>query len=295
MSTDTAKSINPLRQRCRIVIVNWNSGNRLRQCLRSIPSGFEVVVVDNASEDLKQSGIPLQGFQCAPFLIRNLRNEGFAGAANLGATGCDRDFLLFLNPDVAFAGDVSADAMLRLLQERPDGAAATGKLMLPPTHTASQGAVSLIRPLPTLSSALADILFLDELGTKASQCPSGVAEIAQAPGACLLIRRRIFKELGGFDASFYPAWFEDVDLCRRLRDRGLKIFYQPESVFYHEGGYSTRRMTGSEFNRIFYGNMIRYFEKHHGKLATATLKIAVPMGNAARRVLHRFRRSTKHG
>ncbi|HEY3130455.1 MAG TPA: hypothetical protein VGL91_13425, partial [Acidobacteriota bacterium] len=98
-----------------------------------------------------------------------------------------------------------------------------------------------------------------------------------------------FEELGGFDASFYPAWFEDVDLCRRLRDRRIKIFYHPEAVFYHEGGYSARQMTGPEFNRIFYRNMIRYFEKHHGRAAAATLKAAVPLGNAARRILHHFR------
>ncbi|HEY3131780.1 MAG TPA: glycosyltransferase, partial [Acidobacteriota bacterium] len=260
MSTGAEQSISLLPRSCRIVVVNWNSGNRLRQCLLSIPQGFEVIVVDNASQDLDQSGITLdgvsqrvdtpgipareaapkhlQGFECSPLLVGNTRNEGFAAAANLGAANCNRDFLLFLNPDVVFASQASADPMLRLLRERQDAAAATGRLVAPPGNIFSQPTMELIRPFPTLASALADILFFDELGTKTRHDQPGIQQIDQAPGACLLIRRKVFEELGGFDASFYPAWFEDVDLCRRLRDRRIKIFYHPEAVFYHEGGYS---------------------------------------------------------
>ena len=277
-------------------------------------------MVDNASEDFDQSGIPLdevgqrvapidaarisareaglnhvqlRGFDCSTLLVRNPRNEGFAAAANLGAANCSRDFLLFLNPDVVFASQASADPMLRLLQERQDAAAATGKLVAPLPNSSSQPATDLVRPFPTLASALADILFLDELGTKPRQRQFGIREIDQAPGACLLIRRTAFEELGGFDPLFYPAWFEDVDLCRRLKDRGMKIFYHPESVFYHEGGYSARQMSGPQFNRIFYRNMIRYFEKHHGRLATAILKTAAVVGNAVRRIWHHLRERNK--
>jgi GT2 family glycosyltransferase len=183
--------------------------------------------------------------------------------------------------------------MLRNLREQPTVAAVTGCLIPPESISPEKEFRSfpdLIRPLPTLWSALADILFLDELGRKQQRCPSGMTPIEQAPGACLLIRRSVFEELGGFDSRFYPAWFEDVDLCKRIRERGLQISCQPRSRFYHEGGYSVGRMSGAEFNRIFYGNMARYFEKHHSTIASAILRVAVPLGIFARRLLRRFSR-----
>ncbi|MBI3940138.1 MAG: glycosyltransferase [Acidobacteria bacterium] len=273
-----------LRRACRVVIVNWNSGARLRRCVQSIPLQFEVVIVDNASSDLT----PQDPWPQNLAIIRNTQNEGFAGAANRGAAGSNREFLLFLNPDVSFANECSADSMLALLEKYPAAAAATGRLV-DPLCGASAGKerrrdIPLIRPLPTLLSALSDVLFLDELlGSFMPRFPETEAcRIEQAPGACLLIRRRVFEALGGFDAAFYPAWFEDVDLCRRLVNRGLEIFYQPLAVFYHEGGYSARRMGRREFNRAFYGNMVRYFRKHHGPAAALALSMAVPLGNTLR-------------
>ncbi|HEV8132171.1 MAG TPA: glycosyltransferase family 2 protein [Acidobacteriota bacterium] len=296
--------------------MNWNSGDRLRRCLQSLPAGFEVVVVDNASDDWDRVGVsghpitrneavPLDGhespfmkidnlsscFSRAPQVIRNKRNEGFAVGANQGASGCCREYLLFLNPDVWFESAASADPMLLLLKEQLNVAAATGRF-IPPKSISSEWRIGpfpdLIRPLPTLWSALADILFLDELSRKQKPRLSDMTPIEQAPGACLLIRRSVFEELGGFDSRFYPAWFEDVDLCKRIRERGLQICWQPRSLFYHEGGYSAGQMSGAEFNRIFYGNMVRYFAKHHSATATAILRVAVPLGNVARRLLRSF-------
>lgn len=277
-----------LRATCRVVVVNWNSGPRLSRCLSSIPDAFEVVVVDNASDDWDAASL---GRNRTFRVLPNARNEGFAGAANRGAAGCTREFLLFLNPDVMFAAWNSADSMLQLLQERPAAAAVTGCLLpagRPAAGMEDLQTNSLIRRLPTLGSALADILFLHELlGSPAGGCSAGgVTEIEQAPGACLLVRRRVFDELGGFDPSFYPAWFEDVDLCRRLRDRGHAILYQPGAKFLHEGGYSAARLGKHRFNKIYYGNMVRYFRKHHGRVSALVVRSATVIGNGVRRWLH---------
>ncbi|MBI4457001.1 MAG: glycosyltransferase [Acidobacteria bacterium] len=325
-----------LRKACRVVIVNWNSGSRLHHCLESIPSEFQVVVVDNASsdhslddlcnqdrlEDRSQPksltgsngeaslGCHLSKWQRSHRqprdlrIIRNQQNEGFAGAANRGAAGCASEFLLFLNPDVSFCCETSADVMLCLLRVRPRAAAATGRLVHWP-HRRSGGrrprrSCNLICPLPTLWSALSNVLFFDEvlqrpmvrrmspkdLCSTVSPEESEPERIQQAPGACLLIRRAIFEKLGGFDSSFHPAWFEDVDLCKRLANLGLEIFYHPQAVFRHEGGYSVDLIGEPEFNRIFYCNMIRYFKKHHGPGAVVFLRAAVSIGNAMRRLFH---------
>ena len=271
-----------LREACRVVIVNWNSGARLGRCLQSIPDQFEVVVVDNASADLAAGELP-----ASALLLRNEANEGFAAAANRGARGATREFLLFLNPDVEFAAPDSADSMLSLLCARSAIAVATGRLLT--TKPEQQGSRTrgkpLILPLPTLASALADILFLEELLGSPPQ-PDGRAacRIEQAPGACLLIRRSLFEAVGGFDPLFYPAWFEDVDLCKRLAGLGWEVWFQPRSLFRHEGGYSAGRLGQTEFNRIFYRNMVQYFRKHHGGGAAAVVRMAAVLGNVARRL-----------
>ena len=276
-----------LRGDCRVVVVNWNSGGRLVRCIDSIPPECETVVVDNGSDD--SLSFPVHpGIR----VLRNRSNLGFAAAANKGAEGCSRRYLLFLNPDITFADSGSADAMLQLLEQTPDAAAATGRLESLETAGAGRTAGSLVRPLPTLASAMADVLFVDELlerlRTAEGTNLEGPAEIEQAPGACLLIRTEVFQRIGGFDVAFYPAWFEDVDLCRRLRDLGLRILLEPRSLFFHEGGYSLERLGRTEFNRIFYGNMIRYFRKHHGLAASAVLRAAVLFGNAGRRLRSLF-------
>jgi N-acetylglucosaminyl-diphospho-decaprenol L-rhamnosyltransferase len=275
-----------LRSDCRVVIVNWNSGPRLARSVQSIPAGFEITIVDNASED------PPAAFdRVGAVVIANSLNAGFAGAANAGADGCRRSYLLFLNPDVSFAAPDSADAMLTLLDRDPSLAAATG--LLAPFQPGARAEAPLARPLPTLRSALADVLFVDEVMTLVAPPPpaaqaDGPVEIEQAPGACLLIRTEVFRRIGGFDAAFHPAWFEDVDLCRRLRDRGYRIMLEPRSLFFHEGGYSLEPLGSARFYSIFYGNMVRYFRKHHGPAAAGLLRTAVLFGNAVRRLRGRF-------
>jgi hypothetical protein len=296
------------------VIVNWNSGAHLKQCLQSISSGYQVVVVDNASTDnsvtqalescdgaRRECGLATGGAKTGDNcglgnstesavwrLLRNGSNRGFAGAANDGASVATRDFLLFLNPDIRFADPQSPDAMLAALQRDPQAGAAAGKLkpLEETTPAVNREPANLIRPLPTLASAISDVLFVDEILRRRKPSSPTRGEIEQAPGACLMVRRSVFKALGGFDEAFYPAWFEDVDLCKRMRDRGLRILYEPGSVFYHLGGYSLQMMSPRRFHRIYYGNMVRYFKKHHGSAAAAILKTATLVGNLVRGVLN---------
>ena len=89
-------------------------------------------------------------------------------------------------------------------------------------------------------------------------------DVEQPAAACLMISRSALESIGGFDEYFYPAWFEDVDLCRRIRNQGGRIQYRPEAVFLHQGGYSLQRLEYQNFLESFYSNQIRYFRKHHG-------------------------------
>ncbi len=94
--------------------------------------------------------------------------------------------------------------------------------------------------------------------------PATGALVEQPAAAGLAVRRRVLEELGGLDERFYPAWFEDVDLAKRMQRRGQTIRYWPEAVFDHKLGSSVTRLGFGRFLRIYYTNLRRYLSKHHG-------------------------------
>jgi hypothetical protein len=104
------------------------------------------------------------------------------------------------------------------------------------------------------------------------------AEIEQPAGACLLVKRRAWESLGGFDPRFFPLWFEDVDLCRRLRQAGWTILYEPQARFLHAGAHSLAAVTDRDRQLYWYRNLLRYFRKHHSRLAVAVLRVAIFKG-----------------
>jgi GT2 family glycosyltransferase len=109
-----------------------------------------------------------------------------------------------------------------------------------------------------------------------------VIEVDQPAGACLLVRKRALETVGLFDERFYPAWFEDVDLCLRLRQCGFKIYFLPEAVFGHRGAASLEHLEYKEFLSFWYQNLLRYFEKHYGKSSTLFLRALILVGMPAR-------------
>jgi N-acetylglucosaminyl-diphospho-decaprenol L-rhamnosyltransferase len=84
-----------------------------------------------------------------------------------------------------------------------------------------------------------------------------------------MIRAEAFDRLGGFDEGFWPAWWEDVDFCRRLRSAGYRIRYVADAVFTHQGGASVEALGARSFERVFAANRRRYVRKHHGRAAAA--------------------------
>ncbi len=87
-------------------------------------------------------------------------------------------------------------------------------------------------------------------------------EIEQPAGAFLMIRRDAWERLGGFDESFYPLWFEDVDFCCRLKESGLKLFHVPTATATHLGAHSIRKLPLGLREIYWYGSLLRYASKH---------------------------------
>jgi N-acetylglucosaminyl-diphospho-decaprenol L-rhamnosyltransferase len=256
-----------------VLVVSWQSAAWLERCLTAIdPGEAEIIVADNASTD----GSAARARTIAPHatVIELDRNRGFAGGVNAARAAARTSRLLLLNPDAA----PTPGAIARLadaLDEASDIGAVSGRLV-DADGTPQRG--FNVRRLPTLTSLALDLLFIDHLwpGNPASSRyyardldPDAPADVDQPAAACLMIRADVFDRLGGFDEAFWPAWWEDVDFCRRLRTAGYRIRYQPDAVFTHQGGASVESLGRRSFERIFAANRRRYVRKHHGRLAAA--------------------------
>jgi N-acetylglucosaminyl-diphospho-decaprenol L-rhamnosyltransferase len=267
------------------LIVCWNNREFLGRCLESIPAGSDLIVVDNASTDGSAEFVS-ERFPAAR-LLRNPTNVGFAAAVNQAAALATGDYLLLLNPD-AEATPRSIDRLVAVLDEHVTTGAAAGRLL---SMTEEVQPDFHARRLPTITSLGAELLLVSRLwpnnpvtrraeGTDIELTAPGPVE--QMASSCLLIRRTAFDAVGGLDERFFPVWFEDVDFCKRLRDRGWDVFYVPGAVFRHIGGVSVRGLGRARQKRMFYRNLERYVRKHHGRSGLAAVKTMLVAGMGLR-------------
>jgi len=269
-----------------VIIVNWNAAQLLDACLSSLRGeAAEVVVVDNASAD-GSADMVVQNHPDVR-VLRQARNTGFAGGVNAGAEAATGGHLLFLNPD-AEAAPGAVSRLSRFLDEHPDAAAVAGRLVDAdgqPQHGWN------VRRLPTLSNLVSELLLVDRIWPLnpwrrrwlSLDVDAAVhAEVEQPAAACLMVRRTAFERVGGFDDRYFPAWFEDVDFCRRLRSAGGRIWYCPDAVFRHRGGVARDRLGRTAFAQAWHRNLERFVRAHHGGGALLLVKGATVVGMTLR-------------
>lgn len=285
----------PASPRVSVLIVSWRACEHLARCLRALASTpHEIIVVDNASADgtveLVQRDFPDVRLLASP------RNLGFAGGVNQARRAAAAPFLLLLNPD-AEATPGAIDRLAGVLDATPGVAAVAGRLV---NADGSPQAGFNVRRLPTLASLTCDLLFVDHLWPAnpitaryyaRDLDPDSPADVEQPAAACLMVRAALFDELGGMDERFHPAWFEDVDLCRRILDAGHRIRYEPAATFVHRGGVARDTLGDRAFAQTFHANMVRYVRKHHGPAAAALVRGLILAG-ALPRALARRRRAS---
>ncbi len=203
---------------------------RTLACLRAISQAetkvtFEVVVVDDDPEGGLESALEdVANLR----LVRNACNEGFVESCNRGAREARGEELVFLNND-AFVTDGWLDQLLATRETFPDAGVIGPKLLYPNGRLQEAGGV-VFRDGHAANYGLG--------GDPSAPSCDTARPVDYVSGAALLIRRDLFQELGGFDAAFRPAFYEDTDLCFRVRARGLATVYQPASVVVHFGGAS---------------------------------------------------------
>jgi len=277
-----------------IVIVTYFSEAVIGACLdAALPTGADVVVVDNASGDGTIAEVARRGVR----LIANSSNRGFAAAANQGFAVLNSPYILLLNPDASLQGGTAA---LRTACNLPRAAGAGG-LLLGPGGEPQAG--FMVRALPTPAALILEALLLNRIwpGNSVNRRYRGLGLdysrrmlVEQPAGAFLMIRRAVWQELGGFDEGFFPLWFEDVDFCRRAIDRGYVLYYEPGAVAKHTGAHSIRKIE-VEMRRVYwYRSLLRYAAKHFRPGAFRVVCSTVLAGSLLRVVAESaFERSLK--
>lgn len=252
-----------------LVIVTWNSASWIGSCLRALPAAcgsrsFEVIIFDNASEDATVHKVSEVRSSAEMLLVLSDRNLGFAGGVNRAVTRASGRHVLLLNPDCELAAG-TVETLVGYLDEHPEVAAAV------PLLVGADGEPQRdfqLRRLPTMVSIATDLLLVDHIAPH-TQVTADYKQLAldephaieQPAAAAMLIRREVMREIGTLDERFEPAWFEDVDYCRRLSGAGHAIHLVPHAVALHQGGASLEHVSYERFFEIWYRNLYRYAQK----------------------------------
>lgn len=273
------------------VFLTWNSCEQALQCVahtRDPELIASIVVVDNASTDGTADAIRAAHPDVTVLALEE--GVGLATALNMGARLGSAPFVLYLNDDV-FAEPGAIRTLLQALQSRPDAVAASGRLVEPGLVTQDQYRP---RPFPTPATLVARLLGMELLWPRNPWTGSHlrrplddhtIVEVDQPAGACLLVRRSVTEQIGGWDERYW-FWYEDVDLSRRLAPHGASL-YVPTAPFRHVGGATARRLNAPQGHaRYFYG-VLQYSRTHFspaGRAAVALAMLAVGLARAALRV-----------
>jgi GT2 family glycosyltransferase len=278
-----------------VVIVNWNSGAQLKECLASFAAlagehavVARVSVVDNASSDsscgdLETGALPLT-------VIRNTENRGFAGGCNQGAAASDAEFLLFLNPDTRLMS-ASLDAPVHYL--RAPEHKSVGIVGIQLVDGNGDVARNTVRA-PSAWSMVGNTLGLDRLAPSvfpplfATDWPHDeTRDVHQVMGAFFFVRRSVFEALGGFDERFF-VYYEDLDFAVRARQRSWRSVYLASAQAFHRGQGTTDAATE---RRMFYFSRSRilYARKHFGAFGAFAVTFTTLLLEPVARVLASLR------
>jgi N-acetylglucosaminyl-diphospho-decaprenol L-rhamnosyltransferase len=242
-----------------VVVVSYNSRDRLRGCVEPLAGwpGVRAIVVDNASPE--ESLSVLEGLDVTTIPLD--RNDGFAAGCNAGWRAGSGEYVLFLNPDARIS-PASLERLSGVLDGDPGVGIAAPRILEP------DGSLDFSqRRFPRLRSTYAHALFLHRVFRGATWTSELVEDTRAygrpgspewASGACLLVRRALLEQLAGWDDGFF-MYCEDKDLCRRARNAGYDVRYEPTAVVTHEGGASAPR---ASLSPTLAASRIRYARKH---------------------------------
>lgn len=211
------------------VVVAFESAHVLPACLDALSrEGVPAIVVDNASSDDTGAVARRHGAR----VVRNAANQGYGRANNIGVRAASADFVLIVNPDLVLEPG-AAERLLEAAESFPDAAILAPRILEPDGRFFFAEKPSLLAPT-TASAGL-------------RESPSGDCCAPFLSGACLMVRRDLFLRLGGFDERIF-LYYEDDDLCRRMRDAGHALVHVHAAVARHGRGRSAELTPALAFN-----------------------------------------------
>ena len=259
-----------------VVVVSYNSRDSLRDCVEPLAGleGLHVVVVDNDSPDRSLDAIadlPVERIQLEV-------NGGFARGTNAGWRAGSAPYVLILNPDAQIA-PAALDVLVAHLESDPALGAVAPRIVGHDGHVHYS-----LRRFPRLRSTYAQALLVHRLFPRAAWADELVrdGETYEKPGrpdwfsgACILVRREALERIDGLDEGFF-LYCEDIDLCRRLRNEGYDLLFDPAATCVHAGGASGDR---SELLRVLAESRVRYVYKHHSRPAADLERAGIALGS----------------
>jgi len=264
-----------------IIIVNWNVKDLLYKCLQSIflftkNINFEVIVVDNDSNDgsremLREWAAKNKNTQ----VIFNKENVGFSKANNQGLAMAKGKYVLFMNPDMELVEN-TGKLLFDFMEKMPSVGVCTCRLQYPdgseqPNIKRDPNFFSQIWILYKLHH-----LYQPKFLKRYLACDfdyNNEQEVEQIMGAFVFIKKEVIKKIGGWSQDYF-IWWEDVDLCTRLRKVGERIIYTPKSRVIHHESKSFAQQLSFAKQKIFNKSMLIYFQKYHSRLDWFVLKMA---------------------
>lgn len=219
-----------------VIVLAWRLGNELVDCLRSlkksdIGQAFEVIVVLNGANEIARAAVA-ENVRGANIVDLDA-NVGYGGGCNAGALRARGKYLVLLNDDT-LVDSAWLSSLVSAAEKSPTGTGALSSLLLNPDGTVQEAGCRVLSGAGTVQFAKG--MTLREAKTARLLSPR---EIDYGSGAALLVRRDAFESIGGFDPLYEPAYYEDVDLCFRLRRAGYSVRFVPKAHVTHASGGST--------------------------------------------------------
>ena len=260
-----------------IIIVSWNVKEDLANCLLSIEKNpasepFEIIVVDNASTDGTVEAVKVNFPEVV--VIANDKNRGFAAANNQGVEKARGKYIFLLNPDTIVHPD-SLDVLVKFMDENSD-VGACGPQLLNKDGTIQPSA----RSFPTFRGALYRHTVFRFLRIFRKEYKRWLMkdfdhdaqkEVDQLMGSALLIRKIVIDSIGLMDENFF-MYYEEVDLCYRIKQAGWRIVFMPKAVITHLGGQSSGQIPVRK-RIMMLTSLLEFFRKHRGRFVTAAFNL----------------------
>lgn len=244
-----------------VVILNWNGKNYLEKFLPSVvsfnTSFSQLIVADNNSTD--DSLLFLKQYYPEIKIIQNSQNGGFAKGYNDALKHVDAEYFVLLNSDVEVTQGW-IDEVIKLMDSDSKIAACQPKIKSYSEKNKFEYAGAAGGFIDKYGYPFCRGRILDELEEDIGQYDDK-REVFWATGACLFVKASCFNEVNGFDEDFF-AHMEEIDLCWRLKNKGYKIMYCPDSIVYHVGGGTLNKNSPQKTYLNFRNNLILLCKNH---------------------------------